>query len=236
MDAQDGRRRASSRSVETGWTTATGSRLARVAEMERWVTFDCYGTLVDWNTGIGDALGDPSLLARYHEVEPVVQAEQPGLRYRDVLRETARRIGVDADLAATLPDWPVFSDVRDALHEARSRGWRLAILTNSDRDLIEASMRSIDVPFDFAIVASEIGSYKPAHGHWHAFADQVGRLPDVHVAQSHFHDVVPATALGIPTIWINRLGESGDPPPSRELPALTGLAGVLDALAPAPAA
>ncbi len=200
--------------------------------MERWATFDCYGTLVDWNAGIGAALGDPSLLERYHELEPVVQAEDPGRRYRDVLRETARRLGVDADPAASLPDWPVFPEVRDELEEARRRGWRLGILTNSDRDLIEASMETIGVPFDRAIVASEIGAYKPAHDHWHAFADAVGRLPDVHVAQSHFHDVVPATALGIPTVWINRLAETAEPPPSRELPSLHGLADALDGLVP----
>ena len=201
--------------------------------MERWATFDCYGTLVDWNAGIGAALGDPSLLERYHELEPVVQAEDPGRRYRDVLRETARRLGVDADPAASLPDWPVFPEVRDELEEARRRGWMLGILTNSDRDLIEASMETIGIPFDLAIVASEIGAYKPAHDHWHAFADAVGRLPDVHVAQSHFHDVVPATALGIPTVWINRLAETADPPPSRELPSLHGLADALDGLVPA---
>jgi 2-haloacid dehalogenase len=201
--------------------------------MERWATFDCYGTLVDWNAGIGAALGDPGLLVRYHQLEPLVQAEQPGRRYRDVLRETARRVGVDADPGASLPDWPVFDDVPAALEEARRRGWSLALLTNSDRDLIEASMEAIGVPFDLAIVASEIGSYKPAPHHWHAFADAIGRLPDVHVAQSHFHDVVPATALGIPTVWINRLGETGDPPPSRELSTLTGLADALDGLVPA---
>jgi 2-haloacid dehalogenase len=201
--------------------------------VERWATFDCYGTLVDWNAGIGAALGDASLLGRYHKLEPIVQAEAPGRRYREVLRETARRLGVDADPAASLPDWPVFDDVRAALEDVRARGWRLAILTNSDRDLIEASIQAIGVPFDLSIVASEIGSYKPAPHHWHAFADAIGRLPDVHVAQSHFHDVVPATALGIPTIWINRLGETGDPPPSRELPTLAGLADALDALTPA---
>ena len=129
--------------------------------MERWATFDCYGTIVDWNAGIAAALGDPGLLDRYHELEPVVQAEDPAMRYRDVLRETARRVGVDADPAASLPEWPVFPDARPALEEARSRGWSLAILTNSDRDLIEASMAAIDVPFELAIVASEIGSYKP---------------------------------------------------------------------------
>jgi len=200
--------------------------------VERWATFDCYGTLVDWNAGIAAALGDPLLLARYHEVEPVVQAEDPGRSYRDVLREAARRLGVDADPAASLPHWPVFPDVRKALVEARARGWKLAILSNTDRDLIEASMRAIDVPFELAIVASEIGSYKPADGHWRAFADTVGRPPDVHVAQSHFHDIAPATRLGIPTVWINRLDESGAPQPTRQLPGLEGLADALDELAP----
>jgi 2-haloacid dehalogenase len=200
--------------------------------VERWATFDCYGTLVDWNAGLAAALGDPALLERYHALEPVVQAEDPSRSYRDVLRETARRVGVDADPAASLPDWPIFPEVREALTEARLRGWKLAILSNSDRDLIEASKRAIGVPFERAIVASEIGSYKPAEGHWRAFAQEVGRLPDVHVAQSHFHDVVPATRLGIPTVWINRLGETGDPPATRELPSLAGLADALDALAP----
>jgi 2-haloacid dehalogenase len=200
--------------------------------VDRWATFDCYGTLVDWNAGLAAALGSPALLARYHEVEPVVQAESPGLSYRKVLRETAHRLGVDADPAETLPSWPVFGDVGPELEEARSRGWRLAILSNSDRDLIESSIESIGVPFDLAIVASEIGSYKPAHRHWEAFAESVGRPPDVHVAQSHFHDVVPAAALGIPTVWVNRLGERAEPTPTRELSGLTGLAETLEELAP----
>ena len=200
--------------------------------MDRWATFDCYGTLVDWNAGLEAALGSPALLARYHEVEPAVQAESPGLSYREVMRESARRLGVEADPAETLPGWPVFGDVRPELETARSRGWRLAILSNSDRDLIESSIDSIGVPFDLAIVASEIGSYKPAHTHWEAFAESVGRPPTVHVAQSHFHDVVPATALGIPTIWINRLGDTAEPAPTRELSGLTGLADTLEELAP----
>ena len=199
---------------------------------DRWATFDCYGTLVDWNAGIAAALGDPSLLGRYHDLEPTVQAEDPGRSYRDVLRETARRVGVDADPAVSLPHWPVFPDARDALEGARARGWKLAILSNTDRDLIEASMRAIDVPFELAIVASEIGSYKPADGHWLAFEREVGRLPDVHVAQSHFHDIAPATRLGIPTVWINRLVETGDPPATRQLASLVGLADTLDELAP----
>ena len=200
--------------------------------MDRWATFDCYGTLVDWNAGLAGALGGEALLARYHEVEPAVQAESPGLSYREVMRESARRLGVEADPAETLPGWPVFGDVRPELETARSRGWRLAILSNSDRDLIESSIDSIGVTFDLAIVASEIGSYKPAHTHWGAFAESVGRPPTVHVAQSHFHDVVPATALGIPTVWINRLGDTAEPAPTRELSGLTGLADTLEELAP----
>jgi len=200
--------------------------------VDRWATFDCYGTLVDWNAGLAAALGDEALLERYHEVEPVVQLETPGLSYRGVLRETARRLGVDADPGESLPSWPVFADVRPELEAARSRGWRLAILSNSDRDLIESSIESIGVPFDLAIVASEIGSYKPAHKHWEAFSESIGRPPDVHVAQSHFHDIVPATALGIPTVWINRLAERAEPRPTHELSGLTGLADTLAELAP----
>ncbi len=199
--------------------------------MERWATFDCYGTLVDWNAGLRASLGSDELLDRYHELEPQVQAEDPSRSYRDVLRETAGRLGVDADPAASLPGWPVFPEVQAALSELRERGWRLAILSNSDRDLIEASMAAIGVDFELAIVASEIGSYKPAERHWRAFEAETGRLPDVHVAQSHFHDVVPATALGVPTVWINRLAEvHAEPRPTRELPDLRGLPDALEEL------
>jgi 2-haloacid dehalogenase len=195
-----------------------------------WVTFDCYGTLVDWNSGLREALGSDELVARYHELEPDVQAEDPSRSYRDVLRETTRRLGSDADPAASLPEWPVFPEVRAALEEARARGWRLAILSNTDRDLLDASMAAIGVPFDVSIVASEIGSYKPDQRHWRAFAERIGGLSDVHVAQSLFHDVATANALGIPTVWINRLGETADPEPTVERPDLTGLADVLDRL------
>jgi 2-haloacid dehalogenase len=200
--------------------------------MDRWATFDCYGTLVDWNAGIRAVVGDDRL-ARYHELEPEVQAEEPTRAYRDVLQEVSTRLGLgDPDaLARSLPDWPVFPEVPGALQEARNRGWKLAILSNTDRDFIEASMKSIGVPFELAIVASEIGSYKPAFGHWRAFEERTGRLPDVHVAASHFHDVVPANGLGIPTIWINRLAETGEPAPTREQPALTGLADALSSVA-----
>jgi 2-haloacid dehalogenase len=218
----------------------------------RWATFDCYGTLVDWNAGIAAELerllgsgAGGRLLARYHEIEPEVQREHPSRRYRDVMATVLAALAQEEDvslpdgeqdaLGRSLPGWPVFPEVPAELAEAHGRGWRLVALSNSDRDLIEASIRAIGVPFDGAVVASEIGSYKPAHGHWEAFYAKTGanRERHVHVAQSHFHDVVPANELGIPSIWINRLGESAEPPPTREMPDLTGLADVLDELVPA---
>jgi len=221
------------------------------AQPARWASFDCYGTLIDWNAGIRDELarlfGEADadrLLRRYHQVEPVVQAQQPPPSYAAVMSGVLDRLADETGirlteenrgtLARSLPDWPVFPDVPAALREARAHGWRLVPLSNSDRNFIEASMVAIGVPFDGAIVASEIGSYKPAHGHWRAFAERFAPAQGshVHVAQSHFHDIVPAAELGIPSIWINRLGERAEPAPTRELPSLTGLADTLDELVP----
>lgn len=215
----------------------------------RWATFDCYGTLVDWNAGIAAELGRllgesdrDGLLSRYHQIEPRVQTEHPTWSYRDVmaavLSQLASETGVslpDSEhdaLGRSLPQWPVFAEVPDALAQAHARGWRLMALSNTDRDFIEASIAAIGVPFEGAVVASEIGSYKPGHRHWEAFYELTGadRGRHVHVAQSHFHDIVPAHELGIPSVWINRLHERGEPAPTRELPDLNGLADVLDEL------
>ena len=152
----------------------------------RWATFDCYGTLVDWNRGHRRRarpsvrrVDEDELLLPYHAIEPRIQREHPTPSYRDVmalaLAELAAEAGAELParerdaLGRSLPGWPVFPEVPDALAEARRRGWRLVALSNSDRDLIAASLRAIGVPFDGAIVASEVGSYKPAHGHWRAF-------------------------------------------------------------------
>ena len=195
----------------------------------RWATFDCYGTLIDWNAGLRAALGSDDLLERYHQVEPEVQHETPGMSYRQVMGETARRIGAP-DPAGTLPEWQPFPEVPEALERARANGWKLAILSNTDRDYIEASMGRIGFPFEFAIVASEIGSYKPAPGHWNAFEQKVGRLPDVHVAASLFHDIAPSNELGLKSVWVNREGEEPGPRPTREISDLSTLPGVLDEL------
>jgi 2-haloacid dehalogenase len=208
---------------------------------DRWATFDCYGTLIDWNGGIraelarvfGEEQADEQL-RRYHELEPELEAD--GKRsYREVLTEAMARLGAPAgeedELARSLPDWRPFPEVPAALREARERGWKLAILSNTDRDFIDASQERIGVPFELAIVASEIGSYKPALGHWQAFEREIGRPPDVHVAASLFHDIAPANELGLRSIWINRLGESAGPEPTRELSNLAPLPEALDEVA-----
>ena len=208
---------------------------------DRWATFDCYGTLIDWNGGIraelarvfGEDRAD-ELLLRYHELE--AQLEADGTRsYRDVLTEAMRRLGATAGeedaLARSLPSWQPFPEVPEALRQARDNGWKLAILSNTDRDFIDASQELIRVPFELAIVASEIGSYKPALGHWRAFEREVGRPPDVHVAASLFHDIAPANELGLKSIWINRLGETPGPKPTRELPDLAPLPDALEEVA-----
>ena len=208
----------------------------------RWATFDCYGTLIDWNGGIrrelvrvfGDDRADERL-DRYHELEPALQVG--GTRsYREVMTDAMRGLGAPDDelsgLAEALPSWGPFPEVRPALEDARSRGWKLAILSNTDRDFIEASMERIGVPFELAIVASEIGSYKPGHAHWSYFFEETGapRETHVHVAQSHFHDIVPASELGLRSIWINRYRERREPPPTRELADLSRLPETLDEL------
>ena len=138
-----------------------------------------------------------------------------------------RELGAPAEevsgLAEALPSWEPFPEARTSLEEARSRGWKLAILSNTDRDFIDASMERIGVPFELAIVASEIGSYKPGHLHWSRFFEATAAPPErhVHVAQSYFHDIVPANELGLRSIWINRYGERHEPPPTRELEDLS---------------
>lgn len=219
--------------------------------MTRWATFDCYGTLIDWNGGILRELERlfgvqeaPRLLERYHQLEPEI--EQDGsLPYHAVLSEALLRLaeeeglsipeGESDALAKSLPSWEPFPEVSTALAELRDRGWNLVILSNSDRDLISESMKRIGVPFDLAIVAGELGSYKPAPAHWERFFEATTADKDhhVHVAASLFHDIAPAKELGLTTVWINRLEEKPEPKPDRELTDLSKLPDTLDELVPA---
>jgi 2-haloacid dehalogenase len=219
--------------------------------MTRWATFDCYGTLVDWDRGIADELAGlwpdadtEALLERYHEIEPRVQLGE-ALPYREVLRETlallAEHEGLPLEgrnpylLADSLPAWPIFGEVPEALTELRERGWRLGVLSNTDPDLLSASLAAIGVPFDLAITAAEARSYKPAHGHWERFfADtDADRALHVHVAASAYHDVAPAAELRLTAVWINRLRETSDLPRAAELPDLSTLPETLERLVPA---
>jgi 2-haloacid dehalogenase len=218
--------------------------------VQRWATFDCYGTLIDWNAGIRGVLERlwgveraPELLSRYHVLEPEVEAEEYR-SYAEVLTLTLERIaqeigygipeGESGMLAQSLPSWPPFPEVPDTLRELRHRGWNLVILSNSDRVLIIESEKQIGVPFDLMIVAEDVQSYKPAHAHWvrffeHTTADEEHH---VHVAASLFHDITPAKELGLRNVWINRLGEQADPEPDRELADLSALPDTLDELVP----
>jgi 2-haloacid dehalogenase len=218
--------------------------------MDRWATFDCYGTLIDWNGGIAGQLERlfgrehaPRLLEHYHRIEPELERDG-SLSYREVLTQALAQLAreeslplppeEEAALAESLPRWPAFREVSAALEELRARGWRLAILSNTDRDFIAASLERIGVPFDEVVVAQDIGSYKPAHGHWHTFFERTGadKARHVHVGASLFHDAQPARELGLRFVWINRLREHDDVGIDRELRDLDALPDTLDELVP----
>ncbi|GAA5155733.1 HAD family hydrolase [Pseudonocardia eucalypti] len=192
----------------------------------RWVTFDCFGTLVDWRHGIANGADllfpgrGADLLERYNQHEGAVQEQSPTLRYRYVMAEALRRAAADLGLtvrdddasvlAAGIPYWPTFPDTRAALAELRAAGWRLALLTNCDRDIIGHTQRRLEVPVDAIVTAEDVGAYKPALEHFHRFRDSFAPEHWVHVAQSHRHDMVPARELGLTRVWINRTGEPDD--------------------------
>jgi 2-haloacid dehalogenase len=196
---------------------------------DRWLTFDCFGTLIDWRHGIrttGELLfpgrGDDFLNA-YIPVEAEVETEGSFRRYRAVLAETARRVAQrlsldlkpdDASaLVSTIPHWPAFADVGPALSELRREGWRFALLTNCDRDIIALTQRRLPVSFDAVVTAEDVAAYKPSPAHFLLFQSTFGASADawIHVAQSYFHDIKPTSELGIRRIWVNRQGEIDDP-------------------------
>jgi 2-haloacid dehalogenase len=210
--------------------------------VERWATFDCYGTLIDWDGGVRAELARvfgeeraTEQLARYHELEPGLQRDGAS-SYREVLTESMRLLGAppgqEHGLAESLPGWTAFPEAHGALAELRTRGWKLAILSNTDDDFIAASQVHIGVPFEEVVVAQEIASYKPAHKHWDEFFKRTNapRKGHVHVGASLFHDIQPANELGLRSVWINRTGEPATVQPMRQLPDLTGLLETLDEL------
>ena len=209
------------------------------------LTFDCYGTLIDWEQGIARALqtvcrrhvvdrSDAELLALFAETEAPIQ-DGPFRSYRDVLDETMRqlagRLGFAANpddvraLSTSLPTWPPFDDTIAALR-ALGRRYRLGILSNVDDDLFAASAAQLGATFDWVVTAQQVRSYKPARANFHRLLQRIG-LPwerVLHVAQSRFHDIAPARSLGLATVWVNRHADragGGATPAAEAMPDLT---------------
>jgi 2-haloacid dehalogenase len=218
---------------------------------DRWASFDCYGTLIDWENGLGDAYASvwPELdreraLRLHHALEPLAE-EHGELSYREVLTRCLAGVaaiegrevpaGRAEALAESLPSWAPFPEVPAALGALRERGIRLAILSNTDPDLLATSVAALAVPFELTITAQEAGSYKPAQGHWERFLEAAGaeRGRHVHVAASLFHDIEPCARMGIPAVWINRLAEVSELPRAAEMPDLARLPETLESIAPA---
>ena len=209
------------------------------------ITFDCYGTLIDWESGISSAiveaaervgvhLGRDDVIEAYHLAEPEVESD--GYRpYREVQAHaasaTARRLGWNLELAQAnflaqgLPNWPAFEDSNTALEQLKAAGYRLGILSNVDDDLLQGTLRHFTIDFDFLVTAEQVRSYKPASAHFSRAKEVIGEARWLHAAQSYFHDVAPATSLGIPVVWVNRKNEprAGDAEPEGEVDSLGGL-------------
>jgi len=196
-----------------------------------WLSFDCYGTLVDWESGICAAVGDvlrshgmrrsrAEILALYADLEPRAQDSQTFLEYRLVLRNVMGMIaselgfrcaGSEKDaLADSLPAWPVFGDVNNALDALKAR-YRLAVISNVDDDLFAGTARALNVDFDVLVTAQQARSYKPSLNNFELAGARtaVDKRAWLHVAESLFHDIGPANQLGISSVWVNRAGRGG---------------------------
>lgn len=189
------------------------------------ITFDCYGTLIDWEAGIvrafteaaaadGVTLDPAAIVAAHAAIEPAMQAE--GYRsYREVLAATAAamatRLGwraLTAERAAFLPEsvpsWAPFPDTNAALERLAARGYQLGVLSNVDDDLFAGTRRHFTVEFDLIVTAQQVRSYKPAPQHFVEARRRIGGRPWLHAAASYFHDVEPAVRHGVPVVWVNR--------------------------------
>ncbi len=218
------------------------------------LTFDCYGTLIDWESGILAALkpvlvahdrrtlSDDEILGMFAELEERAEAG-PYKNYREVLEEVVRAAGerlrfrpTDRDvrsLRESLQDWPPFPDTVAALRALKAR-YQLAIISNTDDDLFAATARRLEVPFDHVITAQQARSYKPALNNFRLAMERIGEpaAKILHVAQSLYHDIAPAKSMGLTTVWVNRRsgkpGSGATPPasatPDLEVPDLKTLA------------
>ena len=213
------------------------------------LTFDCYGTLIDWREGIELNLGGllkEKGLASQAKVFPVYlkfEAEEEGeyKSYREVLRDTAIKVAHSLSIpisedsarrfAESVPSWPPFTDTVETMKELGRRGYKRVILSNIDRDILKDTILQNDLAVDGYITAEDVGSYKPSEGHWKKFFDEygAGKESTLHVACSIYHDVIPASKLGITNAWINRYSEpkSTGVTPSYVFQDLKGLLDIL---------
>jgi 2-haloacid dehalogenase len=219
---------------------------------DRWISFDCFGTLIDWHAGYRAILAPiaggrtAELIAAYHDRERTLEAERPHRLYRDVLtaglEQAARQIGLalppdEADvIARRWGQLPFYDDVARALSELRAGGFKIGILTNCDDDLFARTLERFPGPHpDLVVTAQQVGSYKPDLGHFRQFERLTGVAhPNwVHAACSWFHDIEPARRIGITRIWVDRDRTGHDPAAaSRVLANVQDLAAVAGALAP----
>jgi len=196
-----------------------------------WLSFDCYGTLVDWETGIATAVAaaltphgvsrtPAEILALFADAEPKAQTAHGYREYRPVLRDVMALIGVELGiefseselgcLADSLPNWPVFPDAADALNTLKSR-YRLAIISNVDDDLFAGSARALGIEFDAVITSQQVGAYKPDLRGFNIALERMGcdRERWLHVGESLYHDIGPANRMGIASVWVNRPDRGG---------------------------
>ena len=188
----------------------------------RWLTFDCYGTIADWNSCMLTAL-EPvaggqadALLGAYHRAESILEAGPRWRPYRDVLTDglalAAQRNGValaagaSGALVAAWPEMEIFPDVAEALTDLVRSGWRLGVLTNCDDDLFASTAAKLPVPVEVVVTAEQVRSYKPDLAHFRKFAELTGATPAnwIHVANSWVHDILPASRMGLRSVWVDR--------------------------------
>jgi 2-haloacid dehalogenase len=189
---------------------------------DRWVTFDCYGTLADWNACMQSALepvagpNSGRLISAYHQAELILEAGPEWLPYREILtaglRMAGERTGIrlrgsaESAFVKAWPDMPVFADAGPALSALAGAGWRLAVLTNCDDDLFATTAPRLPVPIDVVVTAEQVRGYKPDLAHFRRFADLTGATPSswIHVANSWVHDILPAARMGLRSVWVDR--------------------------------
>jgi len=200
-----------------------------VFEGKKYITFDCYGTLIDWEGGIQAAvekladkhsfnLNLKGISDKYIKVELETEAERYR-KYHEVLQLSAKKLfkqmGFDIsdedalEFADSIFTWQPFPETHNSLAALKNKGYKLVILSNIDNEIIKKSIELIGIEFDGVVTAEEVGSYKPAHGHWEEMPRRFNAKKDevIHVAASYVHDIIPAKEQGFDAIWINRNNE-----------------------------